>query len=152
MSRLWIVLGNASIARIFSRASPADPLVPLPALEHAESRLKGHELGSDRPGREASDHSAGGNRFEPRTDPHRKEHERFARVVATHLQAALDENAFDALWLLASDPFLGELKSHLGDALLRRVQRTESIDLTSFGLSEIERRLAQLPRTNAPAR
>jgi protein required for attachment to host cells len=149
MSRLWIVLGNASIARIFSRAAPAEPLVPLPTLEPAESRLKGHELAGDRPGHEASDHSAGGNRFEPRIDPRRKEHGRFAAVVAERLQAGLDEGAFDALWLLASDPFLGELKSHLGDAVLRRVQRTESVDLSSFGLSEIERRLAQLPPTKA---
>ena len=149
MSRLWIVLCNASIARIFSRASPAEPLVPLPTLEHAESRQKGRELAGDRPGHEASDHSAGGNRFEPRIDPRRKEHERFAEVVAKHLQAGLDEGAFDALWLLASDPFLGELKAHLGDAVLRRVQRTESLDLSAFGLSEIERRLALLPPTKA---
>ena len=33
----WIVVANASLARLFRRDSPTDPLVPLTTMEHPES-------------------------------------------------------------------------------------------------------------------
>ena len=79
MKTQWIVVANASHARLLRRDSPSDPLISLQTMEHPESRLKGSQLADDRPGHEATDNSSGGNRFEPRSDPRRKEHRRFAR-------------------------------------------------------------------------
>ena len=56
MKRQWILLANASHARLLSRDSAADPLIPLETMEHPESRLKGSQLSDDRPGHEATDH------------------------------------------------------------------------------------------------
>ena len=147
MKPQWILLANASLARLFSRDSPTDPLVPLATLQHPESRLKGSQLADDRPGHEATDNSTGGNRFEPRSDVRRKEHQRFARQIAERLEAGLVGQEFGALWLLASYPFLGELKAQLSDAVNKRVQLALDVDLTSLGLAEIERRLLD-PRLN----
>ena len=141
MMRQWIVLANASHARLFSRDSAADPLIPLETMEHPESRLKGSQLADDRPGHEATDHSSGGNRYEPRIDVRRKEHLRFAREIAHRLDAGLADGAFSVLWLFASSPFLGELKAQLSDAVNKRVQHALDSDLTALGLSEIEQRL-----------
>ena len=141
MKPQWILVANASLARLFSRDSPTDPLVSLATMEHPESRLKGSELAKDRPGHEATDHSSGGNRYEPRSDVRRKEHQRFAREIAQRLDAALAADEFSALWIFASSPFLGELKAQLSDAVDKRVQLALDSDLTALGLTEIEQRL-----------
>jgi protein required for attachment to host cells len=137
----WILVANASIARLFRRDSPTDPLVPLATLEHPQSRLKGSALADDRPGHEATDNSRGGNRYEPRSDVHRKEHQHFAREIAERLDDGLAGDEFDSLWLFASSPFLGELKPHLSAAVARQVQVALAIDFTSLSLAEIEHRL-----------
>ena len=141
----WILVANASVARLFSRDSPTDPLVALATMEHPESRLKGIELANDRPGHEATDHSSGGNRYEPRSDVRRKEHQRFAREIAARLETGLAAGEFSTLCLFASSPFLGELKAQLSEAVNKRLQTALDSDLTSFGLAEIEQRLGDQP-------
>lgn len=141
MKRQWILLANSSHARLLSRDSAAEPLIPVETMEHPESRLKASQLSDDRPGHDATDNSSGGNRYEPRCDVRRKEHQRFAREIAHRLDAGLAAGAFSVLWLFASSPFLGELKSQLSDAVTKRVQHALDSDLTALGLSEIEQRL-----------
>ena len=145
----WIVVANASLARLFSRDSPTDPLVPLATMKHPESRLKGSELADDRPGHEATDNSSGGNRYVPRSDVRRKEHQRFAREIAERLETGLVAGEFSTLWLFASSPFLGELKEQLSDAVDKRLQFALDSDLTSFGLAEIEQRLRDQPGSSS---
>jgi len=140
----WILVANASHARIFSRESPTAPLIPLANMEHPESRLKGSDLADDRPGHEATDHSSGGNRYEPRSDVRRKEHQRFAHEIAERLDAGLAAQEFNTLWLCASNPFMGELKAQLSDAVDKHVHLALETDLTSFGLAEIEQRLLKI--------
>ena len=142
MKTQWIVVANASHARLLRRDSPSDPLISLQTMEHPESRLKGSQLADDRPGHEATDNSSGGNRFEPRSDPRRKEHRRFAREIAERLDDALAEDEFKSLWICASDPFLGELKTALSDAVRHRLQHTVDSDFTSFDVGELDRRLS----------
>ena len=48
---------------------------------------------------------------------------------------------FNAVWLFASSPFLGELKAQLSDAVNKRVRHALDSDLTAIGLSELEQRL-----------
>ena len=144
MTSQCILLANASLARLFRRDTPTDPLVALETLTHPESRLKGQELADDRPGHEAVDSSRGGNRFEPRSDVRRKEHQRFAREIARRLDRGLTAGEFGSLWVFASNPFLGELKAEFADALGRCVQLALDTDLSSLGLPEIELRLRDL--------
>jgi protein required for attachment to host cells len=144
MHRLCVVVANASIARLFDRNSDTGALVPLATLQHPQSRLKGSELADDRPGHEATDRSSGGNRFEPRTDVRRHEHVRFAHQIAGDLDTRLAAGEFDSLWILASSPFLGELKAQLSDGVAKRVQLAQAVDLTSLGLADIEERVRSL--------
>jgi protein required for attachment to host cells len=139
----WIVIGNAAAhVRLLLRGSPSEPLVALATLEHPQSRLKGSELADDRPGREATDNSRGSNRFEPRSDVRRKEQQRFAREVTQRLEAGLAAGEFGALRIFASNPFLGELKAVLSDAVAQRVKVAHDTDLSALGLAEIEHRLS----------
>ena len=118
-------------------------------LKHPASRMPGHLLGGDRPGREAVDGSSGGNRFEPR-DARKHEHASFAHEIADALQTRLAAGGYAGLWLLASNPFLGELKSALPEPVARRVSQALALDLTGLGLAAIEARLQALEPKRAP--
>ena len=113
MKNEWILIANASVARLFSRESDSGPLVPLHSFEHAESRLKASELADDRLGHDSTDGRPGGVSFEPRMDPRRKQHLKFARELAQRLDEGLAGGDCGRITLYASSPFLGELKGQL---------------------------------------
>lgn len=141
MKTQWILIANASTARLYGRAAPERPLEILAEHNHPESRMKGSELGSDRPGHEVADHSSASTRFEPRTDARRKEHQHFAEELAEALAQGLAAGRYDSLWLFASNPFLGELKSRLSPQVAQHVELAHASDLTAMPSNELERRL-----------
>jgi len=143
MHRTLIVIANASLARLFDRDSDNGGLIPVATLQHAESRLPGRELADDRPGHEATDR-AGSHVLQPRHDVRRQEHEKFAHDIAATLRRRFAGNEFNELWLLASSPFLGELRAAIDPPVLATVRVAQPSDLTSFGLLEIEDRLRAL--------
>ena len=144
MHRQLVLLANSSLCRFLVRDSGSDAVTALTVLKHPASRLPGHMLDSDRPGREAVDRSSGGNRFEPRSDVRRQEHAGFAHEIAGELQKRLAAGEYEELWLLASNPFLGELKSALHEPVAGRIRLTFATDWTSLGLDEIDGRLRAL--------
>lgn len=139
----WIVIANAGNARVLEDQGEG-ALAVLQTFKHPQSRSKGSELSTDKAGMEKSDSGLGGGAaFQPRTDLRQKEHAVFARELAAHLEHAAQQGTFKSVALFASSPFLGELKSHLGSATQRLVGSTHDIDLTSFGLGELEQRVAR---------
>ena len=142
MKNEWILIANASVARLFSRESDSRPLVPLQTMEHSESRLKSSELADDRLGHGSADRRPGGVSFEPRLDPRRKEHLHFAHTLAQRLEEGLASSAYDRVTLYASSPFLGELKGQLSPATTEALRAAVDVDLTSYGLRELEERIA----------
>ena len=137
----WILIANATRARLLQRQR-GEPMVVLESFVHPEGRLKISELADDRLGHEAVDSSYGGASFQPRTDAKRKEHERFARELAQHLERQAQLDHFHSLTIFASSPFLGEIKAQLGAATTRLLSGAHDLDLTSVGLAELERRIA----------
>ena len=147
MTVTWIVLCNASRARICEWVDGQRKLREVVDLVHPQSQMKGVELEADRPGhvhRSMGDGTVGRTALDPRTDPRQKEHEVFARELSRYVDEALKARRCGALVLVASNPFLGELKSHLSPACEKAVQATLPSDLTGFDLHEIEQRLAAL--------
>lgn len=136
----WILIANASHARLLRRES-GGLMVVLETFEHAGSRSKVSELTDDRAGHESRDNSFGGSAYPPRVDAKQKEHARFARELADHLEQKALQGSFRSLTLFASNPFLGEIKAELGDASGRLLSTTHDLDLTSFGLTELEQRV-----------
>ena len=141
MKNEWILIANASVARLFSRDLDSDPLVPLHSFEHAESRLKASELADDRLGHDSTDRRPGGVSFEPRTDLHHKQHLKFARELAQRLDEGLAGGDCGRITLYASSPFLGELKGQLSPAAKKALRAAVVVDLTSYGLRELEERI-----------
>ena len=138
----WTVIANATHARLLSH-DRGSPMVLLKSFEHPQGRSKVSELADDRMGRENSDQGTGGTAFHPRMDARHEENLRFARELADYLEPYAQQDSFRSLAIFASSPFLGELQSELGPATTRLLTYLQDLDLTSFGLSEVERRIAQ---------
>ena len=140
MKAQWFLVANASLARLFRRDSPTDPLVPLATMEHPESRLKQASWPTTAPATKP-----------PTTAAEATASSRAATCAARSTSGSRAKSRGDwiwagrrrvnAPWLFASSPFLGELKAQLSDAVSKRVQLALDSDLTALGLTDIEQRL-----------
>lgn len=149
MKTTWIVLANAARARIFEAREPGSPPAEVQTLVHPASRARGAELGDDRPGhaeRQATESGPGGTAYPPRTDPKTKEQMAFAREVAQCLHEAVGQRRCERVMLVASNPFLGELRAALSPAVAAAVAHSEPADLTALPVLELQARLRDLLR------
>jgi protein required for attachment to host cells len=137
----WIVVANAARARIFERDDENQALREIADGVHTPSRQKALELSHDRPGHARKSQAA--TAFAPHTDAREREHLRFAHEVAQFLEEAALTNRIPGLVLLASNPFLGELKAALGDASRRLLKHSAPVDLTSYQHAELEQRVTR---------
>ncbi|MDR3453755.1 MAG: host attachment protein [Rhodoferax sp.] len=136
----WILVANATHARLLQRER-GSPMVVLKNFEHPQGRTKVSDLSDDRAGQGKTDHDFGGAAYPPRVDSKHKEHTRFAHELIEHLERQAQQGSFRSLAIFASSPFLGELKAQLGAATSRLLSGTHDLDLTSFGLNELEQRI-----------
>lgn len=139
-----IVTANAAHARLFLRDGEGQPLRPLTTLEHAASRRKASELVDDRLGHDSMDRRPGGVSHAPRTDPRRKERAHFADELAAHINGLLQDGDCSRVVVLASDPFLGELRARLSDDARHALRAALPLDYTALDVGELERRLPQV--------
>jgi protein required for attachment to host cells len=135
----WILVANAARARTFRRDPENGAMRHAADYVHPASRLKGSALDTDRPGQARK--SGASTAFAPHTDAHEREHERFARELAAVLESAAQAHEAPVLVVIASNPFLGELKSHLGEATRRLLKTTIALDLTAYHGADLERRV-----------
>lgn len=155
VKRNWLVVANAARARVLEDSEPPGHYKHVADLVHPQSRQKGVELADARSG-DRTGHvmgsgrgGAGGTALDPRTDPREREHDRFAREVAATLNEGVASGRCAGLVLVASDPFLGQLKSHLDAQARKLLLRTVASDFTALRDDELARRLANHP-TPAP--
>lgn len=141
----WILIANATEARLLEQ-EPGNPLVVLQAFHHPAGRMHSSTLGDAKAGSEHSGHGFASAALQPRVDAQTKEHLHFAHELAQKLEQGATQGSYAALSIHASSPFLGELKQALGEQTRRLPVSTHDVDLTSFGLGEIEARL-QHPAT-----
>ena len=139
----WVVVANAARARVLEVTGEAGVYTHRADLVHPESRQKGMALGTDRPGHVVSlGHNTGSSAYQPRTDPREREHDQFARELAATLNEGVAAGDCAGLVLVASNPFLGHLKSHLREQANKRLLRTVASDYTTLQDDELARRLA----------
>ncbi|HSH06994.1 MAG TPA: host attachment protein [Burkholderiales bacterium] len=133
--KTWIVVANSSRARLFERHAAGGELALVREFEHPESRAKGGDLVSDRPGHTATDQ---GRRtaLDPDTEPKRVAQEQFARELGHTLEQGRVQNRYGGLVLVASAPFLGILRGQLSAGV--KTQLREAIDKDYTALAERE--------------
>lgn len=139
----WVVVANAARARVLEETGQPGVYVHRADLVHPASRQKGMALGSDRPGHvESLGHNTGSSAYQPRTDPRQREHKHFAHELAATLNQGVAAGQCAGLVLVASNPFLGELKAQLDEQATKRLLRTVASDFTTLGDDEVARRLS----------
>ncbi len=151
----WIVLANAAQARVWRRPRPGQPWQELACLTHPQSRLKSRALGRDRPGH--VERTVGSQRGSTALQPHRsaarKTQLQFASEVAHWMEGAARQRRYAAWVLLASNPFLGEVKAALprNGAAWRRLWAAQALDLSHLSGPALPPRLREVLATMSSA-
>lgn len=147
MKSHWIVLADASRARVLASDVTFDEVEEVADLLHPEGRLHTSELMSDDRGRSQSGPGGVHTALDAHTDRHEVEHGLFARELADAIAHGLDEGRYEALVLVAPPHFLGLLRRELPERVTARVHMQLDRDLTRLPLREVSQAL----RTHLPA-
>lgn len=134
MSVTWIMVANASQARLFSNSGPNKGLTLIKELAHPESREKTSNLVSDRSG---ANSGTGHGAFLQATDPKHHEAERFAQEITRELEEGRVNNAYDRLILVASAPFMGLVNSRLPGQVRSKLSESIDKDYTRLPVKEL---------------
>ncbi len=143
MVTTWILICNASRARVFSTPGRGRPWTLIQELTHPESRLKGQAISADKPGRVQQMAGAGSRpAMEPPTPVKEVEAQRFAEHLAKVVENGHGHNTYTRLVLVAPPHFLGLLRQALSDQVTKRVTRGVDKDFTMLREDELPARLA----------
>ena len=149
----WILVCDASRARLFAETGPARELSLVGSYEHPQSRERVRDLVTDSNGRKpiGGSHAVGLNGrhggfhgrpgVEPDTDPKDVEAIKFARSLADTLEKGFDAHAYDALVVTAPPRFLGQLKETMSEKVKRRMTMAIDKDLSLLPPRDIARRI-----------
>ena len=121
----WTLIANATRARLLQQERGA-PMVILESFIHPASRRRLIE-----PSQEKAVQAT------------RKDHNQFARELAHLLEQEAQLDHYASLKIFASSPFFGEIQGELGKATRKLLVAAQELDLTGFGLSELEERISQ---------
>lgn len=140
---IWVLVADASRARLFRAEGARGGLVEVDTWLHPESRLRSQDLVSDAPGQDRG-RGGIGHGFNEHQAAHDHEPEVFAREVARRLQAAANEGQFGRLVLCAPPRFLGLLRDALPEGVKQRIRHEIGKDLTGVkDLRELRKRLPE---------
>ena len=138
MSITWIMVANASQARLFANHGPNMGLQFIKELLHPESREKTSDLVSDRSGSHTGSHTGTGHgAFVQATDPKHHEAERFAQEISRELDDGRINNAYDRLILVASAPFMGLVNSRLPELVRSKLSEIIDKDYTRLPVKDL---------------
>lgn len=126
METTWILVANASHARLFNLEAP-ESLALVKEFSHPQSREHASDLVTDKPGHYQSDGGKHGN-FMPAETPKREEMEQFAHQLAHELDHQRTANHYQHLILVASPAFLGALNGSLNHHVRALVRETVDKD------------------------
>ena len=141
----WILVADASRARIFATGKKGQPWKLVEDFEHPESRMKNRQLEPLEQGRTRHSFNAGHRpRMEPRTPPQQVEKEHFAQELANALSKSLVDGACSSLVLVAPAQFLGDLKTMLSDHAAKCVLATVAKNYTGSDARELASRLDEV--------
>lgn len=142
----WVLVGNASEAKLFESHNIGQELQLLNAFNHPESREKREDLVSDKAGHFESNNGVGHGSFVESSDPKQVEVVKFTRELAQFLESGRTSHKFERLIIIMSPQSHGIFKKEINDQLSNMIihhiekdytKKTEQ-DLISF-LDELAR-------------
>ncbi|MCP3135892.1 host attachment protein [Pyxidicoccus xibeiensis] len=141
---LWILVGNASRARLFATDAKAEGDWRLvEEFSHEESRAKAFELLNQ------PDNPNAGTLHgpPPENEPNGRkelEHDRFARELSGFLDKGHDSHSFDKLVIAAPPEFLGRIRRLLSSRVKQRVLMDVDADYSNVPARELPQRVPVL--------
>lgn len=135
----WVIAANGSHAKIF-RMGKFPKLEEFEQLDHPDSRLRNQDLVSSAEGRTFESIGTGRSAYQPPTDPHHQELEKFAKFLGEYLTRAKRDHSFSRLYIMANPSFLGLLRPHL-NSIHESIVAEIGKDMTGQSLNEIEHHL-----------
>jgi protein required for attachment to host cells len=142
MNTTWIVVADASRARIFRADTPSGPLTEIETLAHPASRQHEGDLVSDRSGQDL-DPNTGGHNMGRGKEWKQEEIRHFAKEVCRHLEQEHNKGSYAKLYLMAAPAFLGELRQHLAKPVHAAVAGEIDKDLTTGDDAQIRAHLPE---------
>jgi protein required for attachment to host cells len=139
MQTTWILVGDASRARIFEIPGPGRPMREVRDFFNPEGRTQNRGLATDAYGRfRGKGEQSEGHSAPEGTSPAEHDQEMFAVELTDYLHNARAQDLFATLHLIAPPKLLGMLRRHLDAPTRKLVGREIDKDLSRSGLSEIE--------------
>jgi len=126
----WIIVADASSGRIFKTTGKIENMALIEEFDHPESRNKGTDLITDRPGSAQQAGIHGG--LPPKTEPKKVEADHFAIEIAQHINKKHGENAFAKLVIVAPPHFLGLLRNHLNSNVKKLISQIVHKDFSQL--------------------
>ena len=140
MAITWILVANASLAKLYANLGPNKGLTLVKELIHPESRQKNGELVSDRSGAMGAVGSGGGS-MQPQTLPKQHEAKVFAQEIAQTLYQGRTSNAFKRAILVAPPAFMGLLNAVIDGPTAQLITDRFEKDYTKTPENELGDRL-----------
>lgn len=141
MAITWILVANASLARLYENLGPNKGLKLVKELIHPESRFKNSELVTDRPGSMMSSGNGQGAR-QPQTQPKDHEAKVFAHELAQELYQGRTQNICSRAIVFAPPSFMGLLNSVLDTPTAQMITDRFEKDYTKSPEPQLRERLA----------
>jgi protein required for attachment to host cells len=135
MVKTLVMIANAAVARVF-RYQAKEEFSLLKEFSHPESRQKGSDLVSDRPGHNEGK-GGGHGAFVSANNPKQIEAERFAHELADWLDDERKQNRCKQIMLVADPGFLGMLNKYLNDQTMQLVFKTMDKDYSQVNQREL---------------
>ena len=141
MPTAWVVVADATRARIFSADKPASDLVEIQALTCPEARLHQSELTTDRPGRGRNGSSSASHDVGHASDAKEEEAVRFAGKVSETIEVGRNAGKFRKLYVIAAPSFLGLLRKQYSSSTQQLISGEISKNLATMDPATIRKAL-----------
>lgn len=109
----WIVIANATDARIYQQNNDATTLQLTQHFHSEKAHLHAKDVVTDRAGRVFESAVIGRHALEPTTELHREAKIEFAHEIMAFINHAIANHEFETLILVASPKLLGELRKQI---------------------------------------
>ena len=136
---MLVMIANAGGARVF-RYQTQEEFSLVKEFSHPQSRQKGSDLVSDRPGH--SEAKGGGHgAFIPSNGPKQIEAQRFASELADWLDGERRQNRYKQVMLAADPGFLGLLNKSINNQTMQLVFKTLGKDYSQINQRDLPQML-----------
>lgn len=141
---IFVIVADASRARIFSAVDKAAPLTETKDLVNTATRLRDQDLIADGHGSGVDSAGHGKHTMGHENDAHKHQASEFSRQLADEIERERGAGALLRIYIIAPPEFLGLIRSDLTKASSALVEATINKDLVQHSIDDIRSHLPKL--------